>query len=340
MTIRTSVLLIVLLLIVCLCPYAIAQDQDSVKIELTYPNGKSPKVFTVGWTFGAKATLNPGTKGAKDLSKQVKWSGSGIFSPTTGAVSHPAFSQVGNNTIELTVVVNKKKYSEKFAVSSVKPNHAVVGDNAAVIGDTHGCPACPHPVCFGPILTGNSKVKIHGKAVACVGDTGRHTACCGPNTFKIISGDPDVKVDGRPVARLGDKTQHCGGMGKIATPNWSFSKVYVGKFSGGASGKASFSLPAGEIVGTFRGGHLTEGGGTVTVDLEGTYNPRNGIVKGTMKGKATYKAFENSTSTAPVKGTFKGLVKGNTFKGTWVATASGIIDKRVSGAFSTIRKGK
>ncbi len=339
MTIRISILVIALLLIVCLCPFVIAQDQDSVKIELTYPNGKSPKVFTVGWTFGAKATLNPGTKGAKDLSKQVKWSGSGVFSPTTGAVSHPAFSQVGNNSIELTVVVNKKKYSEKFTVSTVKPFHSTVGDKAFCAADAHGCNGCPHPV-IGPILTGNAKVKINGKAVACVGDTGKHAACCGPNTFKIISGDPDVKVDGKSVARLDDKTQHCGGTGKIVDHSFLISKDFNGKFSGGASGKASFSLPPGVITGTFRGGHLTEGGGTVTVDLKGAYNPKNGIVKGTMKGKATYKGFENKTSTAPVKGTFKGLVKGNTFKGTWIATASGIIDKRVSGAFSTVRKGK
>ena len=339
MNIRISVIVITLLLIVCSCPFVVAQDQDSVKIELTYPNGKSPKVFTVGWTFGAKATLNPGTKGAKDLSKQVKWSGSGVFSPSTGAVSHPAFSQAGNNTIELTVLVNKKKYSEKFTVSTVKPLHATVGDKAFVGACAHGCPACPHPA-IGPILTGNPKVKINGRAVACVGDTGKHAACCGPNTFKIISGDPDVKVDGKSVARKNDKTQHCGGIGKIVDASFNISQVFLGKFSGGASGKASFTLIPGEVYATFSGGHLKDGGGTVAVGLIGTYNPRNGIVKGTMKGKATYKGFENKTSTAQVKGTFKGLVKGNTFKGTWVVTASGIIDRKVSGTFSTVRKGK
>ena len=206
-----STLLLVMVL-AATCPVLAA---DTVDIQLTYPIGRSPKVFTAGWTFGAKAILNPGTKDSKDLSKQVKWSGSGIFSPVTGSVSHPAFSSEGANTIELSVRVGLKTYKKKFAIQAIEPdNFATLGDKAFCAGDVHGCPSCPHHV-LGPITTGSSTVKINGKPVARVGDTGVHAACCGSNTFTIVSGDSNVLIDGRPAARLGDKTKHCGGFGVI-----------------------------------------------------------------------------------------------------------------------------
>lgn len=188
--------------------------EDKVDLQLTFPNGRSPKVFTEGWTFGAKATLNPGTAGAKDISPQVKWSGTGSFSPDSGSVSHPTFAREGINTIELKVIVGRQTYAAKFTVEAVKPQHATVGDQAHCPADAHACPACPHPV-VGPIMTGNPKVKINGRPVACVGDTGSHRACCATNTFTIVSGDDKVLVDGKPVARLGSKTKHCGGIGTI-----------------------------------------------------------------------------------------------------------------------------
>ncbi|MEI6987646.1 MAG: PAAR domain-containing protein, partial [Rhodospirillaceae bacterium] len=189
---------------------------DSVDLQLTFPNGASPKVFTAGWTFGAKAILNPGTKGEKDVSAQVRWSGSGVFTPAVGAVSHPVFAREGANAIELTVTVNKQKYSAKFTVEAVRANHVTIGSWVACSADTHGCLACPHAV-VGQIATGNPKVRINGRPVACVGDTGQHAPCCGPNTFKIVSGDPQVLVDGKPVARVGDQTQHCGGIGRVTS---------------------------------------------------------------------------------------------------------------------------
>lgn len=334
---RLSMLAITLLLVTCAC--SLAFSEDKVSIELTYPNGSSPKVFTTGWTFGAKATINPGTKGAKDISKQVKWSGSGLFNPGTGAKSHPLFTREGDNTIELSVVVGKKKYSEKFEISAVKPNHATIGDKAYCAADAHACMACPHPV-IGPIVSGNSKVRINGKPVACVGDTGVHAACCGPNTFKIVSGDPNVLVDGKPVARKGDKTQHCGGIGKIVDSSFTISTKFSGRFSGGATGNATFTVEPGNVAGKFRGGHASEGGGTVNVELDGTYNPKNGSAKGTMTGTATYVGLSNQTSTASVTGSFKGTTKGNTFKGTWSVTAKGLSSKKVNGSFSTTRSGK
>lgn len=203
-----------------------AQAVDKVKLELTYPNGKSPKVFTTGWTFGVKATLNPGTRAAKDISGQVKWSGSGTFSPSNGSVSHPVFRRAGRNTIKLSVVVDRQEYSEEFPIEAVIPHHATIGCRTDCPNDAHGCPACPHHV-NGVILTGNSKVLINGRPVACVGDTGTHTVgCCGTNIFTIAAGDTSVLVDGKPVARIGDKTNHCGGAGRIieaSTPNGNTS---------------------------------------------------------------------------------------------------------------------
>lgn len=188
--------------------------EDKVDLQLTFPNGRSPKVFTTGWTFGAKATLNPGAAGAKDISSQVKWSGTGSFIPDSGSVSHPTFAREGANTIELKVIVGRQTYAAKFTVEAVKPQHATIGDLAHCPADAHGCPACPH-LTTGPIQTGNPKVKINGRPVACVGDTGSHAACCATNTFTIVAGDDSVLVDGKPVAKLGSKTKHCGGVGTI-----------------------------------------------------------------------------------------------------------------------------
>ena len=321
------------------CSSAVVEDK--VDLQLTYPNGKSPKVFTAGWTFGAKATLNPGTKGAKDISKQVKWSGSGIFSPAVGAVSHPAFSREGGNTIELSVKVGKKTYKEKFKIQTIEPdNFATVGDKAFCPADAHGCPADPHVV-IGPIVSGSAKVLINGKCVARVGDVGVHAACCGPNTFKITSGNPYVLIDGRRAAQMGDTTKHCGGVGKIVESTFTISNQFIGTFSGSADGKATFTIKGGRITGVFQGSHAKEGGGTTKVNLTGTYNPKSGEAKGTMTGTATYVGLDNKTETARVSGTFTGRTKGNTFKGSWKGAATGgISTQKVSGSFSTARAGK
>ncbi len=323
-----------ILVLAAVCPIMAA---DKVDIQLTYPIGKSPKVFTVGWMFGAKAVLNPGTKGSKDLSHQVQWSGSGIFSPAVGAVSHPAFTGEGGNTIVLTVKFGGKTFSKKFAVQTVEPdNFATVGDKAYCPADSHGCPGCPHIV-LGPITTGSTKVKINGKGVARVGDTGTHSACCGSNTFRIVSGDPSVLIDGKPAARLGDKTQHCGGMGVIKESTFTIPNQFSGTFSGAASGKAVFTIKAANVTGTFRGSHDSEGGGVTNTNLKGTYNPKSGEAKGTMTGTATYLGLNDKPATATVSATFTGRTKGNGFKGTWKGTAKGLSTMKVSGTFSTAR---
>jgi len=317
-----------------------AQSADKVDIQITYPNGKSPKVFTAGWTFGAKAVLISASKEQKDVSKQVKWSGSGSFSPAIGAVSHPAFSSAGANTIELSVKVGKETYSQKFSIQTVEPdNFATIGDKAYCPADAHGCPACPHVV-VGPIVTGNSKVKINGKAVACVGDTGKHASCCGANTFKITSGNNSVLIDGKPVAQLNDKTQHCGGVGYIVESTFTIPDGFAGKFSGAASGNAKFTIKAGSVVGSFKGGHGMEGGGGVDTKLTGTFNPRSGSASGTITGSTTYVGFDNKTAKASVAGTFTGRLKGNTFKGTWKVVAKGLAERKASGSFNTTRAKK
>jgi uncharacterized Zn-binding protein involved in type VI secretion len=183
-------------------------------IRLTYPAGRSPNVFTTGWIFGAACTFD-----GKDYSDQVKWSGSGSFSPDTGTRSRPAFNSEGANTITLSVKINNKDYSRTFNVNAVSPaGYACVGMLAKCDADAHGSPADPLTV-MGPITTGSSHVLVNGRPAARVGDVGVHAACAGSNTFKIIHGDSQVLIDGRPAAEIGDATQHCGGVGKIIGGN-------------------------------------------------------------------------------------------------------------------------
>ncbi len=188
--------------------------KEEVDIHLTFPNGKSRKVFTAGWTFGATAILTSGSQ-KTDISSQVRWTGTGTFSPEVGSISHPTFQGEGRNTITLTVTVHGKSYTHNFSGDAVDPRrYAAVGDAVHCPADAHGCPSCPHAV-TGSIRTGSSTVLIGGRPAARVGDGGVHASCCGPNTFTITSGDPDLLIDGKPAARKGDKTKHCGGVGTI-----------------------------------------------------------------------------------------------------------------------------
>ena len=192
--------------------------KPDIQVSLTYPAGKSPKVFTRGWVFGARCIVNPGTKEQSDISGDVRWKGTGTFKPDRGPLSRPVFNSPGTNHITLYVEKNGKVVFEKtFIVEAVDPEgYARLGDKAFCPLDNHGCPACPHPV-TGPIMSGSPNVLIDGKPAARVGDVGQHAACCGPNTYVIKTGDLNVLIDGKPAARLGDQTQHCGGMGKIIT---------------------------------------------------------------------------------------------------------------------------
>jgi len=194
-----------------------------VKISLTYPAGKSPRVFTKGWIFGAHATSKVGDEAEKDISNQVQWSGTGSFAPATGSISRPTFS-AGRNTIKLSVTIGDQIFTEKFKVRAINPKgYARVSDKAFNPVDSHGCIACPHSV-VGPIITGSPNILIDGLPAARKGDSGVHAACCGSNSFEIVQGDPNVLINGRPAARLGDKTQHCGGVGKIVEASFTITE--------------------------------------------------------------------------------------------------------------------
>ncbi len=186
-----------------------------VTLALTYPAGKSPKVFTKGWVFGAKCMVGSG-ENRKDISDQVKWSGTGSFSPDRGPMSRPIFANTGANKITLSVVVNGKPVKKTFKVQAVSSaTYACVGSLAQCPSDAHGCPACPHaPV--GPIISGSPNVYVDGKPAARVGDRGVHAACCDGNYYEIVTGDPQVLINGRPAAKMGlTETRHCGGTGAL-----------------------------------------------------------------------------------------------------------------------------
>lgn len=89
-----------------------------------------------------------------------------------------------------------------------------LGDKAHAPADSHGCPACAHPV-SGPAVSGSTDVLINGKPALRVGDSGVHSACCGPNTWTAVGGAGTVLINGRMAHRLGDATQHCGGAGHL-----------------------------------------------------------------------------------------------------------------------------
>jgi uncharacterized Zn-binding protein involved in type VI secretion len=185
-------------------------ETGPVSLNLTYPAGRSPNVFTTGWLFGASCTAN-----GEDYSDQVQWSGSGSFSPDTGTRSRPSFSSEGSNTITLSVTIDDESYSKSFTVNAVSPEgYACLGMISSCASDAHGCPACPHST-KGPIISGSSQVLVQGRPAARQGDTGVHAACCDGNTFEITGGDSSVLINGRPAARIGSTTRHCGGTGKI-----------------------------------------------------------------------------------------------------------------------------
>jgi uncharacterized Zn-binding protein involved in type VI secretion len=191
------------------------KPNSKVSLYLVQVAGVSPMVFTEGWVFGAKGILNKGFENETDISESIKWSGTGTFTPSTGATTNPVFEKEGLNEITMTYDYQGMTYSETFtvyAVSSVE--YANSEDPAITTSDTHGCPACPHNS-VGYVSTFSSTVKVRGLPAVRKGDKGTHLQCCGPNTFEVVGGDPNVLVDGKPSAKIGSKTQHCGGFGNI-----------------------------------------------------------------------------------------------------------------------------
>lgn len=199
-------------------------EPESFTLELTHPAGRSPKVFTEGWLFGAKCIVDQGGPKEKDLSDSVEWSGTGSFNPSVGSTSRPIFGSPGKNKIKLTVRDGAKTKRRTFTVTAITPHgYASMMNKAYCNSDAHGCPACPHPVVCGAWATSSPTVLINNAPALRVGDLGIHAACCGPNQCEIITGSSQVLIDGRPAARAAShpegpsQTKHCGGFGKFDT---------------------------------------------------------------------------------------------------------------------------
>lgn len=105
------------------------------------------------------------------------------------------------------------------------PAQGRLGDNSFAPADSHGCPACAHPV-IGPAIQGSGDVFVNMLPALRVGDAGVHAACCGPNTWTAVKGSGTVIINYKAAHRLGDKDAHCGGDGKLVqgSPN-----VFVGE---------------------------------------------------------------------------------------------------------------
>ena len=69
------------------------------------------------------------------------------------------------------------------------------------------------------LVAGESQLRASGA------DNGKHSGCCGPNTWVTLQGSTSVFVNDLPAVRLGDTTTHCGGSGSIIT---GASNVIIG----------------------------------------------------------------------------------------------------------------
>ncbi len=239
------------------------KDEEPEKIEptieLTYPAGQSPKVFTDGWVFGAKCTYTNDEGKEVDISDQVSWSGTGTFKPERGSRSYPSFNNpdtAGQHTIELSIDINGETYKKEFKVEAVPVlGYASLSDISVNPADAHGAPPDPMPA-RGPIITGSTNVSINGKPAARVGDSGIHATCTGPNLIlAILTGDENVVIDGRPAARYGDQTAHCGGYGRIitASPGSHLKSILTSQ----KRGAQTDSIPNSVV-------HLSSNGGTIS----------------------------------------------------------------------------
>lgn len=86
-----------------------------------------------------------------------------------------------------------------------------MGKPVALVGHHHVCPKVdpgPKPHVGGPIISGQSAVRVNGTPVAVVGDK---TLCTGvPCTDPIVVGSGIARINGKPIARVGDRTAHGG----------------------------------------------------------------------------------------------------------------------------------
>ena len=100
------------------------------------------------------------------------------------------------------------------------PPQCRLGDKSQVPSDSHGCLSCAH-TCVGPAIQGSPNVKVNGMPAIRVNDPGKHSGCCGSNTWQATQGSGTVMINGLAAHRLGDQDQHCGGVGQMieGSPN-------------------------------------------------------------------------------------------------------------------------
>lgn len=94
------------------------------------------------------------------------------------------------------------------------PQQGRLGDKSQAPADTHGCPACPHPV-VGPAIQGSHDVLVNFLPALHVGNVGIHAPCCGSNSWTATTGSGTVFINNKPAHRMGDMDQHCGGIGTL-----------------------------------------------------------------------------------------------------------------------------
>ena len=94
------------------------------------------------------------------------------------------------------------------------PKQSRVGDDAVCPSDSHGDICCSHSV-RGPGIDGSPDVLANGQKVLRVQDPGKHSSCCGANSWVVAKGSRTVFFNGIPAARVGDDTTHCGGKGAL-----------------------------------------------------------------------------------------------------------------------------
>jgi len=97
-------------------------SEELISLKFIQIAGKSPKVFTEGWVFGAGCILPNEMGNANDLNSQIHWSGTGKFYPEYGPETHPVFEKEGVNKITAEIIINGKPYSKTFTVVAVLPD--------------------------------------------------------------------------------------------------------------------------------------------------------------------------------------------------------------------------
>ena len=97
------------------------------------------------------------------------------------------------------------------------PPQARLGDKSQVPNDAHCCLTCHHN-CVGPSIQGSPNVNVNGKPATRVTDNGKHSGCCGSNTWIAQKGSSTVMINNLAAHRQGDQVQHCGGIGQSIAP--------------------------------------------------------------------------------------------------------------------------